>query len=265
MMRRRRRSVLLAVLVLAASVLVVRLVSGTGDDSSDVSAEGVSPGGSAAKSSQEPASASPSSVSPSSASPSPSGPPKVVEHGDGTWSYDKPPSDPDQIGHDGTLLTFNIAVEGDIDQDVKEFADFVTATLSDKRSWTAGKQWRFEQTGGKGYADFTVYLASPQTRAELCGADDTYTSCRNGNAVVINLERWLLGVPHWKKSLTSYRQYVVNHEIGHRLGEPHVVCPKKDTPSPVMAQQTIEMRGCEPNSWPYVDGEYITGPAGEYG
>ena len=258
MMRRRRRSIVLAVLLLAAVSLVVFWLSDP--DGAELNATA---GEAAAEAPSTQAPRKPShSLSPSP-SPSASPTPEVVDRGNGEWTYAKAPKHSETFGSDGTTLRFNVAVEGDIEQDIDDFNEMVVDTLADERGWIAGKQWRFEQVG-EGWADFTVYLASPQTRAELCAADDTYTSCRNGNSVVINLERWLLGVPHWSRPLDEYRQYVVNHEVGHRLGEPHVVCPKSGTPSPVMAQQTIELRGCEPNAWPYVDGEYVTGPAGEY-
>lgn len=252
---------LLAVLLLVTGMLTVKLINNVGSDSNRTEADGVAHS-KASSHAPSPSKSSPS-ASPPSHSPSPSPTEKPVEHGNGQWSYAKAPKHSETFGDSGTLLKFNIAVEGDIDQQADDFADIVTETLSDKRSWIGGHQWRFQQVD-KGWADFTVYLASPKTRSQLCGAEDSYTSCRNGNSVVLNLDRWIKGVPHWKASLDSYRHYVVNHEVGHRLGEPHMVCPKKGKPSPVMAQQTIELRGCKPNAWPYVDGKYLTGPNGEY-
>ncbi|CAM3494013.1 hypothetical protein STSO111631_21135 [Stackebrandtia soli] len=255
MLRRRRRSVLLAVLLLAAtaalSIVIVNNDPDTAPTSGDVAAA---------------APESSPSAPPTSASPSPSptpGPEDVVYEGDGEWTYAKVESD-EPIGDDGQLMRFNIAVEGGLGADRDEFTDVILDTFGDERGWTAAQEWRFEMVG-KGQSDFTLYLASPATRQSLCGDGDDYTSCRNGNSVVINYERWVLGVPHWDESIEDYRHYVINHEVGHRLGEGHVVCPKKGDPSPVMAQQTLQLGGCEPNAWPYVDGEYITGPMGEYG
>jgi hypothetical protein len=39
-----------------------------------------------------------------------------------------------------------------------------------------------------------------------------------GRNVVINLKRWLLGVPWYADALEDYRHMVVNHEVGHFLG-----------------------------------------------
>ncbi len=191
-------------------------------------------------------------------------PPPLYYSGTGTWSY-APARPGDVLGDSGELLRYNVAVEDGLEIDVDRFSDFVHATLADERSWTAGGGWRFEQVGKSG-ADFTVYLASPEQRSALCRHPGTRVSCRNGDRVVINSARWITAVGHWDGTLETYRQYVVNHEIGHRLGHPHEVCPEEGEKSPVMAQQTFQLAGCESNAWPYPDGEtYLEGPAGEYG
>ena len=52
-----------------------------------------------------------------------------------------------------------------------------------------------------------------------------YTSCRYGDRAVINLARWATAVPHYDGDIATYRHYVVNHEVGHALGNGHVDCP----------------------------------------
>jgi hypothetical protein len=170
-------------------------------------------------------------------------------------------------GHGGHLLHYRVLVE----QDIKglppaAFADAVAATLADPRSWTAGGQYRFRRVGpGDGY-DFTLYLATPDTRDTLCaGSPDGYTSCRNKDSVVLNVARWVKGAPAFKAPLATYRQYMVNHEIGHRLGQGHMLCPGAGEPAPVMQQQTLGMHGCTVNAWPYPDRKhYQTGRSGAY-
>jgi hypothetical protein len=93
---------------------------------------------------------------------------------------------------------------------------------------------------------------------------DGYTSCRNGDRVVINVARWATGAKAFDASLATYRQYVVNHEVGHRLGKDHELCPGPGKPAPVMQQQTLGMHGCRENGWPYLDGKRYAGSTGHY-
>ena len=121
------------------------------------------------------------------------------------------------------------------------------------------------RVGPGGPADFTVYLATPGTRDDpLPDVADGYTSCRNGDRVVINVARWVKGVPRYGASLTTYRRYVVNHEVGHRLGYGHERCPGRGRPAPVMQQQTLGRHGCTANASPYRDGGPLRGPVGAY-
>ncbi|GIF47183.1 uncharacterized protein DUF3152 [Asanoa ferruginea] len=166
----------------------------------------------------------------------------------------------------GQLLRYRVAVERDITGlPVADVAAAVTATLNDPRGWTAGGSWQLRRVGLDQPADFTIYLATPGTRDKLCqDIPDGYTSCRNANRVVLNVARWVKGVPGYGASVNTYRQYMVNHEVGHRLGLGHERCPGPGQPAPVMQQQTLGLHGCTANAWPYRDGRRYRGPLGEY-
>ncbi|GGR64828.1 lipoprotein [Micromonospora fulviviridis] len=168
-------------------------------------------------------------------------------------------------GRDGELLRYRVAVEDGIGNvDVERFAREVAATLADPRGWTGDGRWRLQRVGRDDPADFTVLLTTPVTRGRLCAdTTDRYTSCRNGDQVVINVARWVHGVPHFP-DLGRYRQYLLNHEVGHRLGRGHELCPRAGGPAPVMVQQTLSLHGCTPNAWPRVDGAPLSGPSGQY-
>jgi uncharacterized protein DUF3152 len=170
------------------------------------------------------------------------------------------------LGSSGPLLRFQVAVEVDIvNFDAAAAAAFVEETFADPRGWTAGGQRRLQRVGPGQAADFTVYFVTPGTRDDVCaGAHDLYTNCRNGARVVINIARWMLGVPHITTPLDEYRRYIINHETGHRLGYGHELCPGPGQPAPVMQQQTLGLHGCTPNAWPYVDGRAYHGASGEY-
>ncbi|MFG2053849.1 DUF3152 domain-containing protein [Micromonospora sp. NPDC048930] len=168
-------------------------------------------------------------------------------------------------GHAGRLLRYRVAVEEGIGNlDVERFAREVAAILADPRGWTGGGEWRLQRVGRDDPADFTVLLTTPMTRGRLCAdPTDRYTSCRNGDQVVINVARWVHGVPHFP-DLGAYRQYLLNHEVGHRLGRGHELCPRAGGPAPVMLQQTLALHGCTPNPWPRVADALLTGPSGQY-
>ncbi|MEU5526255.1 DUF3152 domain-containing protein [Micromonospora chersina] len=166
----------------------------------------------------------------------------------------------------GRLLRYRVAVERDIHGvPPADFAAEVTRTLTDPQGWTAGGTLVLRRVGRDQPADFTVYLATPGTRDELCrDAPDGYTSCRRGDRVVLNVARWADGVPGYGASLATYRRYMVNHEVGHRLGHGHERCPGRGRPAPVMQQQTLGLHGCTPNALPYPHGRRYAGPPGAY-
>ncbi|MFF5181338.1 DUF3152 domain-containing protein [Micromonospora sp. NPDC000316] len=185
--------------------------------------------------------------------------------GRGAWSMAA--AEPAVHGTSGRLLRYRVAVERDIrGLPVADVAAAISATLNDPRGWTAGGAWRLRRVGADTTADFTVYLVTPGTRDDLCqDIPDGYTSCRNGARVVLNVARWVEAVPGYGASLATYRQYMVNHEVGHRLGLGHERCPGRGRPAPVMQQQTLGLHGCTANAWPYPDGpDRYAGPVGAY-
>ncbi|HLL65643.1 MAG TPA: DUF3152 domain-containing protein [Micromonosporaceae bacterium] len=186
------------------------------------------------------------------------------DQGAGTWQLASEPSI--VAGAAGNLLRYHVAVErGIANVGAEEFAAAVTGTLSDPRSWIGNGDIRLQRVGGGEAADFVIYLATPVTRDRLCGSSyDRYTSCRNGDTVVINVARWVNGASAVGGTLAAYRDYVVNHEVGHRLGHGHQLCPGPGAAAPVMQQQTLGLHGCRPNAWPVPDGAMYRGPAGEY-
>jgi hypothetical protein len=192
--------------------------------------------------------------------------PVITYPAEGTRSYAVLPGNAAVIGRTGRLMTFQIAIEGGITGiDRAGFARFVRTTYGATQGWASRGLWRFRQVGPGQDADFTVMLVTPQTRATICGAGhDRYTSCRIGDRVVLNVARWVHGVPNYGAPLTAYRQYMINHETGHRLGRGHELCPGPGRPASVMQQQTLGLHGCTPYAWPYLDGVRYTGRPGQY-
>jgi hypothetical protein len=153
----------------------------------------------------------------------------------------------------GEVHTLRVEVEQGLPVDRDRFADFVLRTLNDPRGWGHDGALSFGRTDGA--APITVMLASPDTSAVLCGDLDTrgVLSCRNGPHVVLTMFRWVNATDEYAGNLIGYRQYLVNHEVGHALGHGHENCAGPGQPAPVMQQQTLGLNGCAQNSWPYPD------------
>jgi len=176
------------------------------------------------------------------------------------------------LGTAGALRRFRVAVEQGSGEDVVAFAAQVEATLGDRRGWTGDGRLRLQRVSASEAAQFTVYLATRDTAGRMCangGVNITvggrpYTSCRTTGRAVINLDRWRLSARPYlaaKVPLLTYRQYVINHEVGHELGHNHEGCPRRGGPAPVMVQQTLMLRGCVPYAWPRHGDRLLRGPS----
>jgi hypothetical protein len=175
-----------------------------------------------------------------------------VEQGAGTVSVVPGTS---AVAGSGPLQRFVVEVEDGIGVDGAAFAAAVEATLGDPRSWGSGGRMSFQRvdTTEAGSYDFRVSLVSPGSMERYCPGVGTggYTSCRYGERAVINLARWETAVPDYEGDVATYRQYVVNHEVGHALGNGHQACPGPGQVAPVMQQQTLGLQGCVKNAWPF--------------
>ncbi|MEV0849399.1 DUF3152 domain-containing protein [Streptomyces sp. NPDC049954] len=159
------------------------------------------------------------------------------------------------------LLRYRVDIERGLGLDGALFADAVQKTLNDDRSWAHGQQRAFERVSTD-RADFVVTLASPGTTADWCaksGLDTTVdnVSCDSAatERVMINAYRWAQGSVTYGDAIHPYRQMLINHEVGHRLGHNHVSCTVDGSLAPVMQQQTkfLDHDGihCLPNAWPF--------------
>lgn len=153
----------------------------------------------------------------------------------------------------GDVRRIRVEVERGLAVDGERFAALVMATLNDPRGWGADGSVSFDRTDGD--ADLRVVLASPDLVDRMCAplATGGKVSCgRNGHAV-LNLLRWVEGSPAYGDDRVSYRQYLVNHEVGHLLGHPHQRCPGAGEVAPLMQQQSYSVTPCTPNPWPFRD------------
>lgn len=155
------------------------------------------------------------------------------------------------------------------------FASLVDATLADPRGWVHDPRFRFEHVDPDADPNLRIRLASVDTTHEFCGNDlEMETSCRTTvtgeNLVMLNDSRWTRGAETFEGDLGSYRQYLINHEVGHALGyQRHVACGGEGALAPIMMQQTLSLTNsqlnafnpeeiypdddatCRYNAWPY--------------
>ncbi len=185
----------------------------------------------------------------------------VPQNGPGTFAYAGGTGP--VLGTAGTLHRFRVAVENGTGQDPAAFATLAEQTLGDPRSWIAGGDVKFQLVPQTGPFDFTLYLATPGTSEKMCGQGglhtDGFASCRLPGQVIINLARWLTAVPGYGAPLAAYQQFALNHEVGRELGKSNEACPGPGQLAPVMQNQTLGLKGCKANAWPYVAGSLYSG------
>jgi hypothetical protein len=150
-----------------------------------------------------------------------------------------------------SVITVGYRVERHTTDDATaDFVAVVNATLADPRGWRRARFAFVPDTN----APYLIVLAEGDEVDRLCLPYDTYGqySCQNGPTVALNADRWRSATPKWTGDLATYRQMVVNHEVGHLLGmkHPKPQCPRTGQAAPIMNQQSTELDGCLPNPWP---------------
>ena len=154
-------------------------------------------------------------------------------------------------------VSFDVSSRGILKGDVNEFANIVESTLTDSRGWIrAGVKFSKVSSGGR----LHVVLASGAEidKYDGCSAE---LSCTVYPYVLINDARWLGATDSYNSvglSLMSYRQMVINHEVGHFLGHDHISTCGEGGVAPVMLQQSTGLRGCVGNSWPLDSELWVT-------
>ncbi|GAA2440289.1 hypothetical protein GCM10010191_64910 [Actinomadura vinacea] len=152
----------------------------------------------------------------------------------------------------GFLVRYAVEVEQGLPFRASRFAAEVHRVLNDPRGWGRGGRLRFVRVA-RGPVKFRVSLSSPALTDRMCLPARTggWLSCFARGRSVINARRWGLGAAPYGADLARYREYLINHEVGHALGHGHLGCPGQGRVAPVMVQQTKSLYGCRANPWPY--------------
>lgn len=146
------------------------------------------------------------------------------------------------------VFDYDVDTRGPVQADVDELRAYTADALSDPRGWTLGGTVAFRPVAGGG--DLHVVLATPDAVDAAHPNCSAQYSCRVGDDVLINEERWTQGSVPYPRSLDEYRRYVINHEVGHWLGVAHRACPGAGAEGPVMMQQSKGLDACRATVWP---------------
>lgn len=146
-----------------------------------------------------------------------------TETGAGTWRVVAGATA--QVGT-GTQTVFRYTVEIEDGVDTSAFggdeamATMVDSTLANPKGWAHDSKFAFRRVD-QGGVDFRISLTSRGSSRKECGFDIPIdTSCYNasGRRVVLSEVRWVRGALAFEGDIGSYRQYLINHEVGHAIG-----------------------------------------------
>ncbi|MFP5359935.1 MAG: DUF3152 domain-containing protein [Actinomycetes bacterium] len=203
----------------------------------------------------------------------------VVTRGAGTFT--SVPGVTAEVDDAGPVRYVRIDVEDGVTLDNVALVDYVMTTLNDPRGWGSAGRLQFVLT--EGAADIRIVFASPHTVASRCPDPHIPATLSGGSAtpepsasaspepsgsttpavsvpcavqgiVPISVYDWTAGLATYGDNRSQSRVYLLNHGVGHVLGEPDVEC--ESGRASVMLDQTQPLpEGCKVNQWPFRDAD----------
>jgi hypothetical protein len=192
------------------------------------------------------------------------------------------PGESDPVGT-GPTRWVRIEIEDGVPIDPGIVAPYVMSILGDAQGWTAHGRVSFGRTDG--VADIRIVFASPKTAESLCprphdpatvdieppdvpgvvplpqaspspsaspsASPDEAESCAEQGIVVVSAYQWAAGAKAFGDEAGQWRDYMINHPIGHLLGEPDAPCGGAGQLAPVMQNQELDITPCLANGWPF--------------
>lgn len=192
------------------------------------------------------------------------------------------PGESDPVGT-GPTRWVRIEIEDGVPIDPDIVTPYVMSILGDAQGWTAHGRVSFGRTDG--VADIRIVFASPKTAESLCprphdpatvdieppdvpvvvplpqaspspsaspsASPDEAESCADQGILVVSAYQWAAGAKAFGDDTAAWRDYMINHPIGHLLGEPDAPCGGTGQLAPVMQNQELDITPCLANGWPF--------------
>lgn len=194
---------------------------------------------------------------------------------DGAGTFTTVTRDAEATGDTASVRLVRVEFEDGLAMSGPQLASFVLEALNDPRGW--GARGRFEFVPTAGAPDLRVVIASPVTVAATCpdphvparvgaaetnGASpepsptadagtDVVVTCADQGLVMVSLQDWAAGLESFGDDRSEARAYLINHYVGHALGEADATC--ESGRAPVMTDQRELAEECDPNAWPNPD------------
>lgn len=145
-----------------------------------------------------------------------------------------------------------VATRGDVGS-ADDFANAAFRILNDEHGWPRAGAVFERSTDGD--CDFDLVLSQASQMPSFSPSCSVQYSCRVGQNVIVNDDRWKGAVQSWLDAggdLARYRVMVINHEVGHRLGhiDNETTCAGEGQLAPLMQEQSMHLDGCKVNEYP---------------
>lgn len=212
----------------------------------------------------------------------------IMETGD--QSYTVVSRDAEPTGEAASVRWVRVEYEDGLRMDGEALSAFVLETLNDPRGWGARGRYEFVPTEGAPdlriviASPYTAALRCPEphTAARTGAITDDNTdstadaqatptpeaptsavatpepttspqeeSCAQRGLVMLSQYDWIAGLASYGDDRTAARQYLLNHFVGHALGEEDGICASGV--AQIMTDQSQLPDECEPNAWPWPD------------
>lgn len=132
-----------------------------------------------------------------------------------------------------------------------QFTKKISDILSDPRGWNRAGVY-FKKVEVSDNPDCVIRLRSAAKTEPMCGFKNLSCFRPTEKDIIINHTNWNGGSKS-ELPIDRYRNYVINHEVGHALGLEHTVNDKKPGVASVMMQMSKGPKHIYPkkeNDWP---------------